>query len=150
MQSRRQIENQYLGLEAEGLFQEIVIDFQDPQVVEGVVIIENEDMTKVGLEEDITLQIMPSTDAILTTNKCLTGTIPEVLVREDEVAAPVVAEGLDPMKNIFETRDMPMNIPMVGVVNHSSIIQEATRIEVIIQIIQGEALNRVTLTTTDV
>ena len=149
MQSRRQKENQYLGLEAEGLFQEVVIDFQDPQLVEGEVIIEKEDMTKADLEEDITLHIMPSTGGILTTNKCLTGTLPEGLVREDEVARGV-EEGLDPMKNIFETHDMPMTSPMVGLVYPSSITQEATKIEIIILTIRGEALNQVTLITTDV
>ena len=106
-------------------------------------------MMTVDLEGDITLHIMPNTVAILITNKCLMATIPEVLVQEDEVDQAVEVE-LDRTKNIFETHDMPMTIRMVAVINHSSITQEAIRIEVIILTIQEEALNQVTLTTTDV
>ena len=100
----------------------------------------------VGLEEDNTLHIIRNTAAIQITIKCRMGTILEVTTLGDGLAQEV--EELDPTKNIFEIHVMPVSIPMEGVVHRSSIIQEVTKTESIIQSIQGEALSLAMQTTT--
>ena len=141
MQSLRQKENLYLGQVIVGQFRVVVIDFQDLKEEEGDT--ENEDMTTGGLEDIIphTMLNMGVTPII---NKHMV-TIPEVIALEAEAAQGVV---LDLMKNIFVTQDMPTTILMVGMFRHSSIIHEATRIEIITLITQE--VNQVMLITTDV
>ena len=104
-------------------------------MAEGEVTLGKEDMTTVAPEEDITRHIMPNTDATLTT-KCLMDTTPVV----GEVA-PEVGVALGLMRNISETRDMPMTTRTVEEVHHSSIIREAIKTRVITQTILEE-LNR--------
>jgi hypothetical protein len=119
-----------------------VIDFQVLQEEE--VDTENEDMTTGGLEDIIPHNIL-NTGVTPTTNKLLMVTIPEVILLEAEAVQGVV---LDLMKNTFVTQDMPTSNLMVGMDLLSSIIHEATRIE--ITILSTQEVNQVTVITTDV
>ena len=120
-----------------------MIDFQDLlEEEEGVS--EKGDST-MELQEDIILLTILSIVGIQNTNPHLIHIIlgGTVLVEER-----VQVEVYDLMKNISETQDMLMSIPMGAVLHRHSIIREVILIEAIIQITLEE--NQVMETTTDV
>ena len=120
-----------------------VIDFQDLlEEEEGAT--EKGDLT-MEVREDIILLTILSMVGIQNTNPHLIHIILGVTVQVEEL---VQVEVYDLMKNISETRDMLMSIPMGAVLHRHSIIRAVILIEATIQITLEE--NQVMETTTDV